>query len=379
MILDFSRKREIAYEGHLPGLAIVADDLTGACDAAVAFAGRDTTVRVCLDGLPAETNDAYAVTTESRDVAPDEAIAKLARLAELIPQGAEIFKKVDSMFRGNTFAEIAASMHCFPARLTVLAPAYPAHGRRVKGGLLHVKGPTECVLMDLVAGLRAVGSEPLVVTVGEDAEERLWTAPHGALLLCDAWEQNHLETLARAAARVSERILWIGSGGLAQALAGCRGAVAEFHREAWPSGRTIFIVGSDHATTRQQVLHLREVAGVPVSGHGEGARKNPSSFVLEVPRSTEVEAMRTALAEIDPADTACLFLTGGDTAMLACRALGIQSLRLLREFASGVPMGIAEGGAFDGVRVMMKSGGFGERDLLQRVLEAFHDKDIVTA
>jgi hypothetical protein len=28
---------------------------------------------------------------------------------------------------------------------------------------------------------------------------------------------------------------------------------------------------------------------------------------------------------------------------------------------------------------MMKSGGFGERDLLQRVLEAFHNKDIVTA
>ncbi|GGH09012.1 hypothetical protein GCM10011586_26810 [Silvibacterium dinghuense] len=64
--------------------------------------------------------------------------------------------------------------------------------------------------------------------------------------------------------------------------------------------------------------------------------------------------------------------------MLVCRALGIRSLRLLREFAPGVPMGIAEGGAFDGVRVMLKSGGFGERDLLQRVYESFHDKESVT-
>jgi uncharacterized protein YgbK (DUF1537 family) len=62
-------------------------------------------------------------------------------------------------------------------------------------------------------------------------------------------------------------------------------------------------------------------------------------------------------------------MTGGDTAHFVCRALDIQALHLEREFAPGIPLATAEGGPFDGVSVVLKSGGFGEPDLLCRLLE----------
>jgi uncharacterized protein YgbK (DUF1537 family) len=85
---------------------------------------------------------------------------------------------------------------------------------------------------------------------------------------------------------------------------------------------------------------------------------------------TTADEIRRALASHEPAQTGCLFMTGGDTAHFVCRALQIRSLRLLHEFAPGVPVAVAEGGRFDGVRVVLKSGGFGEPDLLCRLLEA---------
>jgi D-threonate/D-erythronate kinase len=377
-----------AGSGIPGGLTIIADDLTGACDAAVAFAGRAVTVRVYVEDVQERLDGVRAVTTESRDIAPGEAQEILTRLGAEMPCGTEIFKKIDSVFRGNSFVEIAESCRSFPARLAVLAPAYPAHGRRVRQGMLHLdrvseNGSMENYTIDLTGGLRDAGCLPQLIAASGDAEMlaqsmRQSLDAGSSLVLCDAWEQGDLEAVARAARMLQAPTLWIGSGGLAHALAQISEPVGGVEAESWLRGRTIFIVGSDHAATRQQVLYLREAAGVPVAACGDAMGCGRSSFVLEVPRGTSANEVRAALANVDPKEAACLFLTGGDTAMLICRALGIRSLRLLREFAPGVPLGVAEGGAFDGVAVMMKSGGFGERDLLWRVLQTFHEKEIVT-
>ncbi len=84
---------------------------------------------------------------------------------------------------------------------------------------------------------------------------------------------------------------------------------------------------------------------------------------------TSAEEIRAAISAHDPSRIGCLFMTGGDTAHFICRALGIHALRLQREFAPGVPLAIAEGGPFNGVSVVLKSGGFGDPDLLCRLLE----------
>jgi uncharacterized protein YgbK (DUF1537 family) len=121
----------------------------------------------------------------------------------------------------------------------------------------------------------------------------------------------------------------------------------------------IFFIGSPHPVTRAQADHLR-------------SRANNSSAMTLIPvvlGKITADGIRRIAATHHPAEIGCLFMTGGDTAHFVCRALGIHALHLKREFAPGVPLAIAEGGPFDGVSVVLKSGGFGEPDLLCRLLE----------
>ena len=157
----------------------------------------------------------------------------------------------------------------------------------------------------------------------------------------------------------SEKILWIGSGGLAHALAA---ELPQSKPQPAPSthpGHTIFFIGSPHLVTRVQVERLQSSSAT-------------DRLVHVVLGQTDAEDIRRDVAAHDPAQIGCLFMTGGDTAHFVCRTLGIHALLLQREFAPGVPLAIAEGGPFDGVSVVLKSGGFGEPDLLCRLLETCH-------
>jgi D-threonate/D-erythronate kinase len=141
----------------------------------------------------------------------------------------------------------------------------------------------------------------------------------------------------------------------------------------------LYFVGTDHPITSEQVRCLESVSGLrarnccgaePIEGHA----------LRLVPRATATEQqLRETVATLAPEAVACLCLTGGDTALLVCRALGIRSLRLHAEFAPGAPLAYAEGGAFHGTPVLLKSGGFGEADLLCRVLDTFGRKDSICA
>ena len=112
-----------------------------------------------------------------------------------------------------------------------------------------------------------------------------------------------------------------------------------------------------------------------MSGIGCADSRGTHSRIVQVPRENAVEEVLRATEGIQRQDVGCLFMTGGDTALSVCEALGITALRLQREFVSGVPLCLAEGGRFDGVNVILKSGGFGDRDLLCRILDSFAGKD----
>jgi uncharacterized protein YgbK (DUF1537 family) len=55
-----------------------------------------------------------------------------------------------------------------------------------------------------------------------------------------------------------------------------------------------------------------------------------------------------------------LVITGGDTARAVCCTLGATALRILGEVQAGVPAGTLISGAYDGLRVVTKAGGFGD-------------------
>ncbi len=79
---------------------LIADDLTGACDAGVQFArrGMASCVMLARDAPPAGVR-VVAVNTESRHLEEDAAGAAVAAVADWIT-GRAVFKKIDSVLRG---------------------------------------------------------------------------------------------------------------------------------------------------------------------------------------------------------------------------------------------------------------------------------------
>ena len=357
-----------------PRLVLVADDLTGACDAAVAFTRVSDQARVHLAAPDLSQPGVHALTTNTRDLSPTAAASHLTALAATLPTGHEHFKKIDSVFRGNTFTEIATSVRAFAADLAILAPAYPALGRTVHEGVLRIHGPAPSSIA-IEPHLRALGCQTTILPAADDPTALLPLLERALLdrtrlVLCDASTQLHLDTLVHAARSLNLRTLWIGSAGLAHALAAQHPSLSPASEPSNSPGRVLFFVGSDHAVTRGQVTHLRRMSGIASSACTQPSPVS-GDHLFKISRDTTAADIQRATAHLNPQDTGCLFLTGGDTALLVCNALGITSLKLLAEFAPGVPLARAEGGRFHGVPVILKSGGFGDRTLLCRILDAF--------
>ena len=373
---DRKHQRPQAVASVRRSLIILADDLTGACDAAVAFASSCDPVRVHinseLNSEPSEAACVQAITTESRDLPVTEAEARLRSIAERLPSNAELFKKIDSVFRGNTVVEIAATLVHARYDLAVLAPAYPALGRTVREGVLHVRGAGGDRAVPIAELLANAGCSLTALSADLSADELAVTL-HRCLsestpaVLCDSASQSDLARIVFAARSLGEKILWIGSGGLAHALAAEPGPPNPKPAAHPRPGSTIFFIGTQHPVTRAQVEHMQNST---IAERGSAATSAPTTDLLIPIMLNETSAdVRRAVAIHDPAQIGCLFMTGGDTAHFVCRSLGIHALRLQSEFAPGVPLAIAEGGPFDGVPVVLKSGGFGEPDLLCRLLE----------
>jgi D-threonate/D-erythronate kinase len=361
---------------------IIADDLTGACDAAVAFSSRGFNTEVLLDAksFGSANIEVCAICTQTREISPDQAAGVIHYIAQRhdLKQYGQIFKKIDSTFRGNTFHEIRAVLDAFRDYFVVVAPAYPALGRISVDGILKVRDLTGETSIAIRDGLHASGLRPHWIAADQSAhqieQQMLQSLRAGnRLVFCDASTDEDLQATVGAAKALQKRILWVGSAGLAHALAAelpPQSPCAERH----VNGSILIFVGSDHPVTQMQVAHLRQQNAVATWPH-EIAENAVILIPVECDRTTEDE-IRIATANFTPQSVSCLFTTGGDTAMLVCRALGIHSLCLHEEFEPGLPRATALGGPFTGCNVILKSGGFGQTGVLSRIAKHFNHQKV---
>ena len=128
-------------------VAIVADDLTGALDAAAPFAGCGLETRILLDFEQAasalETNtQVLSLTSESRHLSPPAADERVWNATRAALAGAPrvLLKKINSTLRGNIAAEIMAGLRASGLRHALIAPAVPRHGRIMRGGEVFIDG-----------------------------------------------------------------------------------------------------------------------------------------------------------------------------------------------------------------------------------------------
>ena len=127
---------------------ILADDLTGAADSAIAFARRRVPARVVWGDSPPQVHPdamvlAYDAATRELDAA-HAARRHREVLQRFLHSPARLFKKIDSTLRGSPAEEIAAMLDVVlaqePATCVVMAPSFPAMGRTVRDAQVRVHG-----------------------------------------------------------------------------------------------------------------------------------------------------------------------------------------------------------------------------------------------
>jgi uncharacterized protein YgbK (DUF1537 family) len=363
---------------------LIADDLTGACDAAVQFTSRGCRAAVALElGTGAPNPDVLAVSTESRGLSVEEARQAIGDMAlRLADTKARIlFKKIDSTLRGNAGAEIAATVSAFGCDAAVITPAFPAMKRIVADGWLRVEGAVdglaEFEAVEIGAYFQAQGlaSHRHVCAGGVGVAVGGGIRYVSADAVCDA----DLDAVVGTMMELKGRILWAGSAGLAAALARSisagRGRVA---RQANRFGPVLFCIGSTHPATlaqQRRLLAERPVCALSAEGAAPGeivdALRGGRNAMLEIPRGRVAERRIAELLRGAREAAGALALSGGDTASHVCRALRAQGIELHDEVEAGIPWGTLRGGAFDGVAVATKSGAFGDSGALIAITDFF--------
>jgi uncharacterized protein YgbK (DUF1537 family) len=397
---------------NLVPLGIVADDLTGALDAAGPFAARGWNTWLRLRGLDGDESDAaiLAVSTESRLLSGGMAVQRTVTATRRLGMR-HCFKKIDSLLRGPLAAEIAAVVAERQPMLTILAPAIPALGRTTLNGiqLLHGRpvhqGTTDpfslVTTANLLTQLTAAGchcvSTPLkTVRAGAAAlAAALHAVPNQGVAVLDAEEQSDLDLLACTGLQLEGDVVWCGSAGLGQALAGClpQGPLLQCPRVS----RVLVVCGSLHPQAQTQCAHV-------------GAQPNVATLVLELTRadavdlaaavrrsweyvqvvvlctpSTAVTADGRAVllhlladlaAHLRQAPSFGVIATGGDTAAALCRGMQRDALQVLGLVEDGIPICIAQGGPStqDRTPLITKAGSFGDDGSLWRATQAILER-----
>ena len=123
-------------------IGVIADDLTGAAELGAVGRRLGFKAEIVFNHKPSNTADLVCVDTDSRLRTATEAAKRAVAAAKLLQSaGARwIYKKVDSVLRGNVTAELEAILQHLGLTRALLLPANPSLGRIIRDGQYFVRG-----------------------------------------------------------------------------------------------------------------------------------------------------------------------------------------------------------------------------------------------
>ncbi len=357
---------------------LLADDRTGAIDTAVRFVPLAGPVPVCWDlakALDSTGNLAFDLGT--RELSDAHSMQRATEAAALLQDADIAYLKCDSLLRGSTVQEIVACLSARHFDHCIIAPAFPAQRRITRNGRQWVAahGVDEWRLAgsDLAAQLEEFGFSVRKCRPGE-------RAPPG-ISLWDAEAIGDLRQIVAEGRRLPGRLLWCGTAGLAEAMAG-----VEPLRIETIGAPLLALIGTDHPVTLRQLTEVEpyrvifdpdDAAGLAgIAAHLE--RKAAAVVTVPMPAvpdrllaASRIGAGFTNLLAGLPRPGA-LFVTGGETLSLVCMALGAEALEVQSEIEPGIPVSVLKGGKWNGMRIVSKSGAFGNEGLIGRLISFAH-------
>ncbi len=425
---------------------ILADDMTGGGDTGAQFAKKRLRTLLVTAGasrrLPLDDNrwPVLVVNTHSRAMDAQQArrcVAEFLDQLELERFGI-VYKKIDSTLRGNIGPEIDAILEAMGHPVCVLTPAFPEMGRTVENGILKVRGvpvsETEAALDPIcpVTDSRVVNllRRQTSNRVGLIDHRHVTAAPAALqaaverkigegrrLLVFDCLERRDLAAIANVGFGLHPAPLFVGSAGLAEAVAAQVSARA-MGRSAprppvKPVAHMLVVCGSASEVSRRQLTRLGQGLDIPrveirpsfahrfstvdgsarrtiirtladalkagsvslsVSGERlDGPGRTERATALAVSETLGTITRKAFLGSGIDAGDAAVVLTGGDTAMAVLQALGVDGVEIGSEPIDGIMAGRARGGLCSSAQVITKAGAFGGDDALLRVARMLID------
>ena len=353
---------------------LLADDRTGAIDTAVRLVPLTGPILVRWDLAKAlASTGSLAFDLGTRELSDAHSMRLATSAAELL-RGADLaYLKCDSLLRGSVAQEIAACLRSRHFDHCIIAPAFPAQRRITRNGRQwaapHETDEWQLVGPDLAAQLDEFGFSVDKCRPGD-------SAPPG-VSLWDAETIQALRQIVTEGQRLPGKVLWCGTAGLAEAMAG-----AEPLRVKTISSPLLALVGTDHPVTLRQLNEVEPhrvvfdpedaigTAAIEAQLAGKGAAivtvRMPDVPDRHLATSRIGESFTRLLAELPQPGS--LFVTGGETLSHVCAALGTEALEVQGEIEPGIPISVLKGGKWQGVRVISKSGAFGNDGLIRRLI-----------
>jgi uncharacterized protein YgbK (DUF1537 family) len=366
---------------RLPELAIMADDLTGACDAAAAFAPSAGPVEVFIRPPRASAMKGHekvlaVINTQSRLLPPRKSRNTVMRLAHQLGNRPVLFMKTDSVLRGSAGAELEGLTRALPSRSLFLIPAVPEMGKTTRGGRLFEHG--------IPAHQTEYGKDPVSPLYTNDIRAIIGRTGSVNCQVVDAETSEDIDRAVQGALRQPSVIL-AGSVGLADALARRVESTAGMAGIGMSPERTLIVSGSGYPRALEQLQFAADACGEKILEVGRNTRvtaalANRAGKVAFL--RIETGAFRTrcegrwALSVlfrkvrefIRLYDPHALGIVGGETAYRIFRLLRATRLKVLGREQQGMPYGMIEDGALAGRAFATKGGSVGSRDACARMV-----------
>lgn len=409
-------------------LLMLADDFSGALDTGVKFSSMGISTQVLPNkelGFRGASSEVLVINTETRHLPAAEAASIIRSIVTDAKDAGipYIFKKTDSVLRGNIGAELSAALECSSSDMLAFFPAFPEMQRTTKNGVQYYAGtpihesclgddPFDPVLCSCVADIihRQSDTSVISVPVGGTGEK---PADTKSIFVFDSETDEEMEAAVARLAAEKRLKLVAGCAGLASIIQ------PYLHLEQNAKTNTgclkkplLFVCGSVNPVTRSQIAYadrngfrivqLKQdqqldpdfVTSEAFSSIAEQVHRSISQGVSTVlvsdpsltldtlpaellARVGTLEQQRVQISQtlaallkclLDKGVDCSLMVSGGDVLLEAIRQIGCPSLEPTDEIAPGTVLS-----SFTYCKktyqLVSKSGGFGAETLLVDLLQ----------
>ena len=350
-----------------------------------------------------------------------------------------IYKKIDSTLRGNVGAEIKAVDDVFEPDLVLIIPAYPINKRITIGGYHLLNGvPLELteianspktpvresyipyILKQQVKNRKIAVLDFLTIKKGSECiKDKIdeFIANKMDWIVCDTVEETNFMTIMDAV-KSFKNILWVGSAGLADYITYFYNWIGrEKFTQKYRNGPVLICAGSVSHTTQEQiqtVLSFEDInflkIDIPEILENEAVllkyvetlknliRQGKNILVVTAQDDFDVEkAMETGrrhnlsgkqvsekiatiiakiVSSLDLKELSGMVLTGGDIAVHICKSIGADSIEIISEIDTAIPLGYIQGKNIDKLFIVTKAGAFGKPDAFIKAIKAIKNFDL---